>query len=77
MKKMRPEELEKHAKQTLKRAWQNVVRNVIRIYRFAQKDRMEREQNCRKYAILCCKEVRKKYVKSQRMHREYQFRLFF
>ena len=71
---MRPEEAEKFSKQILKKAWQNVVRNVIRIYRFAQKDRMEREQNSRKFALLCSKEVRKKYIKSQRMHREYQFR---
>ncbi len=71
---MRPEEAEKLSKQTIKKAWQNVVRNVIRIYRFAQKDRMEREQNSRKFALLCSKEVRKKYIKSQRMHREYQFR---
>ena len=71
---MRPEEAEKLSKQLLKKSWQNVVRNVIRIYRFAQKDRMEREQNSRKFALLCSKEVRKKYVKSQRMHREYQFR---
>ena len=35
---------------------------------------MEREQNSRKFALLCSKEVRKKYIKSQRMHREYQFR---
>lgn len=71
---MRPEEIDKLAKQTIKKAWQNVVRNIIRIYRFVQKDHMDREQNSRKFALLCSKEVRKKYLKSQRMHREYQFR---
>ena len=74
MKKIRPEEAEKLAKQIIRKAWQNVVRNMIRIYRFVQKDHMEREQNSRKFALLCSKEVRKKYIKSQRMHREYQFR---
>lgn len=71
---MRPDEVEKLMKQLIKKAWQNVVRNMMRIYRFAQKERMEREQNSRKFALLCSKEVRKKYIKSQRMHREYQFR---
>jgi len=67
-------ELEKHEKTLLKKQWQNVVRGVIRIYRFTQKIKLDVETNCKKMAIFCAKEVKKKIHKSQRSAKEYVFR---
>ncbi|KAL4449582.1 hypothetical protein ABPG74_007405 [Tetrahymena malaccensis] len=72
--KMSAEDREKYQRLLFKKAWQQVVRNVLKIYRFAQQARQDYEQNSRKFAILCSKEVRKKYGKSQRTQKDWALR---
>lgn len=71
---MSQSEKEKYEEKLLKKQWGNVVRGVIRIYRFTQKFKMTVEQECKKFAILCAKEVKKKAAKSHRASKDYVFR---
>ncbi len=57
---MNPGELIKYENILFKKAWDNIMKQVIRVQRFVQKEKFDKDQNCKKFAIFCAKEVKKK-----------------
>lgn len=70
-KSMPAEEKEKYQKHLWKRAWKLVIKDVQKIYRYATKNRQDNEKNCRNLVDLCKKEVKKRYFKAQRNHKDH------
>ncbi|KRX08854.1 P-loop containing nucleoside triphosphate hydrolase [Pseudocohnilembus persalinus] len=74
LKSMDAEQYAQFISMQVAKQWKLVMKDFFKISRFATKSRQDVEQNCKKFANYCQKEVRKKYLKSQKIQKEHQFR---